>query len=130
MKICVVALVFLVVIEGTPIPVSIIAESTESPASIVPQTTLPSVQTFSTTLPTGPISIQTISPSLPTVIPFSSPSLPTVIPFSTHRPTPAPQGFDGGAFGGGIALGIGICVILIVAFICYTRRKGANYKAM
>ncbi|XP_052811358.1 hepatitis A virus cellular receptor 1-like isoform X2 [Mya arenaria] len=97
----------------TPVTVIPIISTTNTPITVVPITsTLPTVQTFSTTLP----SVQTFSTSMPTVNPY---------------PSPAPShGFDGASFGGGFALGVGVCIIMLVGFICYSRKRSSGYNTM
>lgn len=42
-------------------------------------------------------------------------------------PTPKPKhGFDGGSFGGGIALGLVLAAIIVIAYRCYIMRHKAK----
>lgn len=77
-------------------------------SSGTPGTVTPSIHTASSQSPTTP---------KPTVSTTKSPP-------STPKPS---RRFDGASFGGGIALGLGIAIILIVAYRCYNMRRNARY---
>ena len=92
--------------------------STAIPVTIVTM----SNQTTETPGTTAPMSNQTTQPASPSSIGT------TVAP----SPTPKPKkgGFDGGSFGGGIALGAGIAIILYIAYRIYASRKTSGYSTM
>ncbi|KAK3576962.1 hypothetical protein CHS0354_005969 [Potamilus streckersoni] len=52
----------------------------------------------------------------------------TTTPAST---TKAPsRSFDGASFAGGIALGLGLCIIVLIGYKCYTSRTSSDYNKM
>lgn len=93
-----------------------ISAATFPPASAVTETA-PTIQPIT---PTGSSPIITFIP-----VDSTTSGAPTIRPSS-----PVSNSFDGASFGGGIALGIGLCIIVFVAYKCYVSKRSSGYKTM
>ncbi|XP_060588172.1 sialomucin core protein 24-like isoform X2 [Ruditapes philippinarum] len=125
-------------INVTLIPMTTGGAATINPATgqTVSAASMPPASGKTDTAPTiGPIT-STPGSAIPVTIITLEPTTPaTIVPIVTTlppgNPTPAPQkGFDGGSFGGGIALGIGLCIIIFVVYRVYASRRQGGYRTM